>query len=42
MGNSGMVQTEPVPSHGRPHSLLLTLPPLGILVLKREQTGPGW
>ncbi|MBW3630680.1 MAG: 1,4-alpha-glucan branching protein GlgB [Gemmatimonadetes bacterium] len=37
VGNRGAVQTEPAASHGRPHSLLLTLPPLGILVLKREQ-----
>ena len=37
-----VVQTEPEPSHGRPHSLLLTLPPLGILILQREQSGSGW
>ena len=42
VGNQGVVQTEPMESHGRPHSLLLTLPPLGILVLKREPSGPGW
>ena len=36
VGNSGAVEAEPVESHGRPRSLLLTLPPLGILILKRE------
>jgi len=36
-GNRGGVETEPVPAHGRPHSLRLTLPPLGVLYLK----GPG-
>jgi 1,4-alpha-glucan branching enzyme len=36
VGNEGLVATHPTPSHGRPHSLLLTLPPLGILILKRE------
>jgi 1,4-alpha-glucan branching enzyme len=32
-GNLGGVQSVPVPFHGRPHSLNLTLPPLGVLVL---------
>jgi 1,4-alpha-glucan branching enzyme len=36
VGNMGAVQTSPVPYHGRPHSLTLTLPPLGALFLKRE------
>jgi 1,4-alpha-glucan branching enzyme len=35
-GNLGGVHTVPVPFHGRPHSINLTLPPLGILVLKHE------
>jgi 1,4-alpha-glucan branching enzyme len=33
-GNIGGVQASPVPSHGRPFSLNLTLPPLGALFLK--------
>jgi 1,4-alpha-glucan branching enzyme len=33
VGNGGAVSTEPIPSHGRDHSLTLTLPPLGMLVL---------
>ena len=36
LGNSGAIETEPTPAHGRPHRLLLTLPPLGCLFLKRE------
>ena len=37
-GNLGAVDTGPlaVPHHGRPHSIDLTLPPLGTLFLKRE------
>jgi len=34
VGNGGAVSTEPVPSHGHPQSLRLTLPPLGFLLLK--------
>ncbi len=34
-GNGGGVASEPVRSHGRDHSLLLTLPPLGCLYLQR-------
>ncbi len=33
-GNLGRVRAAPEPMHGRPHSLTLTLPPLGVLVLK--------
>jgi 1,4-alpha-glucan branching enzyme len=33
-GNFGAVEATPVPAHGRPHSLVLTLPPLGVLFLK--------
>ena len=33
-GNSGFVMTDPIPSHGFPQSLRLTLPPLGFLLLK--------
>ena len=36
LGNAGGVQTAPVPAHGRPHSLELTLPPLATLILKHE------
>ena len=35
-GNGGGVAAEAEPAHGRPYSVLLTLPPLGFLVLKRE------
>ena len=35
-GNAGGVRAEPIPWHGRPLSISLTLPPLSILVLKRE------
>ncbi len=34
MGNGGGAQAMSVPSHGRPFSLSLTLPPLGILLFK--------
>ena len=36
VGNLGGTQSGPVPFHGRPHSLNLTLPPLGMLVLKHQ------
>lgn len=35
-GNLGAVMSTPVPSGGRPHSLVLTLPPLGAVFLKRQ------
>jgi 1,4-alpha-glucan branching enzyme len=34
VGNSGGVESVPEPSHGFPHMLTLTIPPLGIVVLK--------
>ncbi|HYU35643.1 MAG TPA: 1,4-alpha-glucan branching protein GlgB [Thermoanaerobaculia bacterium] len=34
-GNMGGVEAVPVPLHGRTHSLTLTLPPLGVVFLKR-------
>jgi 1,4-alpha-glucan branching enzyme len=34
VGNLGGVNAEDEPAHGRPHSLKLTLPPLGALFLK--------
>jgi 1,4-alpha-glucan branching enzyme len=36
VGNGGVVQTEDVASHGHPASLCLVLPPLAILVLRKE------
>jgi 1,4-alpha-glucan branching enzyme len=36
MGNGGALSTEETPSHGYPASLVLTLPPLSTLILKRE------
>jgi 1,4-alpha-glucan branching enzyme len=33
VGNLGIVINDPVPCHGMPHSLSLTLPPLAVLVL---------
>ena len=38
-GNLGGVDTAPLPAHGRPHSLRLTLPPLSVLVLRHEANG---
>jgi 1,4-alpha-glucan branching enzyme len=35
-GNSGRVEAVPLPLHGRPYSLNLTIPPLGVLVLRTE------
>ena len=34
MGNLGGVETVPVPLHGRPHSLTITLPPLSVSFFK--------
>jgi len=36
MGNSGGVQADPIPSHGRAFSLDLTLPPLAVNFFKHE------
>jgi 1,4-alpha-glucan branching enzyme len=36
IGNLGGVDTNPVPYHGRPISVVLTLPPLSVVVLERE------
>jgi 1,4-alpha-glucan branching enzyme len=36
VGNAGAILADPVPMHGRTHSLLLTLPPLGALFLKAK------
>jgi 1,4-alpha-glucan branching enzyme len=35
-GNMGGAEAGPVPCHGRPHSLNLTLPPLGVVFFKHE------
>ncbi|MGE5865247.1 MAG: alpha amylase C-terminal domain-containing protein, partial [Rhizobacter sp.] len=35
-GNLGGVSSKPAPSHGREHSVELTLPPLSTVVLKHE------
>jgi 1,4-alpha-glucan branching enzyme len=37
MGNLGGVQAEEIPTHGRPFSLSLTLPPLAALFFKADQ-----
>jgi 1,4-alpha-glucan branching enzyme len=34
MGNAGALQTEPVASHGEAQSLVVTLPPLGTVILR--------
>jgi 1,4-alpha-glucan branching enzyme len=34
LGNGGYVEAEPTASHGRPASAVLTIPPLGVIVLK--------
>jgi 1,4-alpha-glucan branching enzyme len=36
IGNLGRLETVPKHSHGMPQSLILTLPPLGALILKSE------
>ncbi|MEX2089369.1 MAG: alpha amylase C-terminal domain-containing protein, partial [Bacteroidota bacterium] len=37
VGNSGEIKAEPVPHHNRQYSLNLSLPPLGILFMKRTE-----
>jgi 1,4-alpha-glucan branching enzyme len=39
-GNFGGVETTPIPAHGRDRSLSLTLPPLGVLFFKKEESQP--
>jgi 1,4-alpha-glucan branching enzyme len=36
VGNGGKIGAETIASHGLPHSLVLTLPPLATLILERE------
>ncbi len=38
-GNLGTVEAAPVPAHGRPYSLILTLPPLAALFLEWHRAG---
>jgi 1,4-alpha-glucan branching enzyme len=40
-GNFGGVDTSPVPCHGRPYLLTITVPPLGMVVFKRRRAGPA-
>ncbi len=40
MGNGGWVDAEATASHGRPASVLLTIPPLGVVVLKPARPLP--
>jgi 1,4-alpha-glucan branching enzyme len=40
-GNLGGIDAVPVPTHGRSHSLYLTLPPLGVIFLKAPRTASG-
>jgi 1,4-alpha-glucan branching enzyme len=43
VGNAGGTPSDDLPWQGQPHSLLLTLPPLGIIFMKRVSAGaePG-
>lgn len=41
MGNSGGLFSDPLPWHGQPHSLLLTLPPLAVIFLKPQPAPAG-
>jgi 1,4-alpha-glucan branching enzyme len=36
MGNGGAVTSTPVPKHGRPHSLSITLPPLAVVAFRKR------
>jgi 1,4-alpha-glucan branching enzyme len=40
-GNFGGVEASPVQGHGRSHTLCLTLPPLGVVILKPESKEPA-
>ncbi|MBL8602762.1 MAG: 1,4-alpha-glucan branching protein GlgB [Myxococcales bacterium] len=41
VGNHGRVFASPTPSHGLPHRVTLTLPPLGVLVLTSQGASRG-
>ena len=36
-GNMGLVESHPIPAHGRLHSIVVTVPPLGALFFKRDK-----
>ena len=36
MGNAGGVVSRPLARHGRPHSIAVTLPPLAVVVFRKE------
>jgi 1,4-alpha-glucan branching enzyme len=40
VGNMGIRKADPLPSHGRPYSLELNIPPLGILMLTLDGNQP--
>ncbi len=40
-GNLGGVESEPVPAHGRPHSLVLALPPLSVIFMRAPAPEAG-
>lgn len=40
LGNFGGLEADPIPCHGRPYSLNLTLPPLAAVFFKPERQGP--
>jgi 1,4-alpha-glucan branching enzyme len=41
VGNAGALTAEPRPHHGRDHSVAVSLPPLGAVVLKPRRQAPG-
>jgi 1,4-alpha-glucan branching enzyme len=41
MGNGGGLSTDPVPQHGRPQSLAVTLPPLAVVVFEPVESPVG-
>jgi 1,4-alpha-glucan branching enzyme len=42
VSNGNDIGTVPVGAHGRPHSLSLTLPPLGLVVIRRRWRTLDW
>lgn len=36
MGNGGLVSSRPIPKHDRPYSLAVTLPPLAVVVFRKQ------
>jgi 1,4-alpha-glucan branching enzyme len=39
LGNFGGVESTPAPMHGKDHSLSMTLPPLGVVIFKKDGEG---